>query len=229
MKSKLLSLLSTIRIGGLLIAALSIWGFYEIADEVLDKETNALDTQILLAVKHLHSSTLDQVMLGITFLGEPTVLVISCIGVGLFLLLRGMRSEAMTIAIASLGAGGLNYVLKHIFSRSRPELWDRIIDVRFYSFPSGHAMISMVIYGLMGYLLATSFPKWRVWIGIAILLLITAIGLSRLYLGVHWPTDIIAGYTAGLVWLMSCIVSLEIWRQYRPNRRLSKEKSLSSE
>lgn len=228
MKSKLLPLLSTIRIGGLLVAAFSIWLFYEIADEVLEKETNKIDTEILLTFKDLHSPLMNQVMTGITFFGEPTMLVVSCVVVGLVLLIRGLRSEATTLTIAALGAGGLNYVLKNIFSRARPELWDRIIDVRYYSFPSGHAMVSMVIYGFIGYLLAINFPRWRVSIGILTVLFITLIGATRLYLGVHWPSDILAGYTAGLVWLLTCILSLEIWRDYRAHKA-SQDKTLSSE
>jgi undecaprenyl-diphosphatase len=90
-----------------------------------------------------------------------------------------------------------------------------VIDVGQYSFPSGHAMISMVVYGAIGYLLVKQLGKWRIAIASGTLLLITSIGLSRLYLGVHWPTDVVAGYAAGIVWLMTCILSLEIWQEYR--------------
>jgi len=146
----------------------------------------------------------------------------------IILWVRKHRSSATTIAIAGAGGIGLNILLKQLFARARPQLWERTVDVRFYSFPSGHAMMSMVIYGLLSYFLASRFPRWRVGIFSLTLVLIAAIGFSRLYLGVHWPTDIIAGYTAGLVWLISCILSLEIWQQSCSSFGASKEKFLSS-
>lgn len=218
---KLLPLISTIRVGGLLVAALALWGFAVIAEEVLEKETQAFDQGILLALRHLHTRLLDRVMVGITFFGEPYVLLGLCLVLGIWLLRRRQRSEATTLAIASLGAIGLNFVLKDLFARARPTLWQRVVDVGFYSFPSGHAMISLVVYGTIGYLLATRFKRWSVLIISLTILLIVVIGLSRLYLGVHWPTDVIAGYAAGLVWLVACILSLEVWRERRSARNIS--------
>jgi undecaprenyl-diphosphatase len=199
----------------MLVSILSIWGFFEIAEEVLEQETTAMDTEVLLMFKDLHTPLLDLVVTAITFLGDPRILSFVCFILGIALVMRGMKAEATTIAIAAIGSVLLNTVLKKIFSRARPELWERILDVSSYSFPSGHALVSLVIYGIFGYLLSTRFPRWRVWLAIVTLGLIIAIGLTRLYLGVHWPTDIVAGYTAGMVWLMACIISLEIWRQSR--------------
>lgn len=215
MRTKLFSLVSTIRVVGVAIAALAMWFFATLADEVLDKETTMLDTTILLVLQRLHTPFLDQVMEGITFFGEPDVLLVVSLLLGAILLLRNHRSQATTLALAGIGAVGLNYWLKILFARDRPALWDRVIDVRFYSFPSGHAMISFVIYGAIAYLAIERFPRWRWWIVTFTSLLVIAIGFSRLYLGVHWPTDVVAGYTAGLVWLMTCIVSREVWRTYR--------------
>jgi undecaprenyl-diphosphatase len=166
-------------------------------------------------------------MLGFTFVGEPKLLLVICLSLGIVLLARNHRSEAATIAITGGGAIGLNLLLKKLFARARPQLWERVVDVRFYSFPSGHAMISMVIYGLLGYFLGARFPKQRWWIYSLTVVLVAAIGLSRLYLGVHWPTDVIAGYTAGLVWLITCILSLEIWKELRSLTTASKEEFLS--
>jgi undecaprenyl-diphosphatase len=90
-------------------------------------------------------------------------------------------------------------------------------------------MISMVIYGLLGYFLGSRFPKQRWFIYSLTVVLVAAIGLSRLYLGVHWPTDVIAGYTAGLVWLITCILSLEIGKEFRSFTGASQEEFLSPE
>lgn len=222
---RLLPLLSAIRIGGLLVAALALWGFAQIAEEVLEQESQAIDTVILLFLRRLHTPLLDRVMLGITFLGEPMVLLVLCILVGMVLLRRHRKSEATTLAIAGVGAIGLNFLLKDLFARSRPTLWERTVDVSYYSFPSGHAMISLVVYGMLGYLLATRFRRWWGWILSATILLIATIGLSRLYLGVHWPTDVVAGYAAGLVWLVACILSLEVWRERRSAKSQSRKES----
>ncbi|HLO51104.1 MAG TPA: phosphatase PAP2 family protein [Kamptonema sp.] len=229
MRSKLLSLITAIRLAGLAIAAFALWGFAAIAQEVLEKETRAFDTEILLALKRLHAPLLDRIMIGFTFLGEPRLLFVICLALGTILLVRSHRSEALTIALAIIGAVGLNTLLKQLFARDRPQLWERVVDVRFYSFPSGHAMISMVIYGLLGYFLISRFPRWRWLIATLTVLLVTAIGFSRLYLGVHWPTDVIAGYTAGMVWLIACIMSLEISKELRSPPLVSQDKFLSSD
>ncbi|MCL1475633.1 phosphatase PAP2 family protein [Argonema antarcticum] len=226
---KLLPLLSTIRIGGLIVAALSLWGFAALAEEVLSKETDKFDTTILLILRDLHTPMLDRMMLGITFLGEAGVLLSICIFVGIWLLILHRRAQATTLAIALVGAIGLNYLLKDLFARARPALWERTLELNSYSFPSGHAMISLVVYGAIGYLLAIQFKRWWALIFILTFLLITAIGLSRLYLGVHWPTDVVAGYAAGLVWLLACILSLEVWRGRKSVGSISsEEKSLET-
>lgn len=229
MLSKIRSLISIIRLGGLAVAALAMWGFATIAQEVLEKETYAFDTSILLYLRSLHTPLRDRVMLAFTSLGEPNLLLPLSVSLGIMLWVRKHRSEATTIAVTGAGALGLNILLKQLFARARPQIWERTVEVKFYSFPSGHAMISMVIYGLLGYLLRSRFPKQRWWIYGLTIILVAVIGLSRLYLGVHWPTDVIAGYTAGLVWLIACIYSLEVWKQFRAASAASQEKFLSPE
>ena len=229
MRSKIRSIISIIRLAGLAVAGFGMWVFATIAEDVLEKESYAFDTSILLALRKLHTPLGDQVMLGLTFLGEPNLLLVICLSLGILLLARNHRSEAATIALAGGGAIGLNFLLKKLFARDRPLLWERVVDVRFYSFPSGHAMISMVIYGLLGYFLGSRFPKQRWFIYSLTVVLVAAIGLSRLYLGVHWPTDVIAGYTAGLVWLITCILSLEIGKEFRSFTAASQEEFLSPE
>ncbi len=174
-----------------------------------------LDTRILLAIQKLHTPISDRIMLGITFLGDPVSLLLICLGLGIGSLYYKRRLEATTLGIAAVGAIGLNYLLKVRFGRARPALWDRIINVGLHSFPSGHAMVSMAIYGFIGYILAKQFPQSQEQIFALTVILIGAIGFSRLYLGVHWPTDVIAGYAVGLVWLIACIITLELWQKYR--------------
>ncbi|MBD1807722.1 phosphatase PAP2 family protein [Microcoleus sp. FACHB-SPT15] len=226
-REHLLPLLLTIRVAGFLLAALGLWLFSAIADEILDKESFTFDKEILLTLRELHTPVLDKVMLGFTFLGEPVILLIVCLVIGTWLLTRGQRSQATILIIAASGAVALNTLLKVLFGRARPMLWERVVDVGQYSFPSGHAMISMVIFGIIGYLVSSKFPLWRIGIISLTILLVTGIGLSRLYLGVHWPTDIIAGYAAGLVWLITCIFSLQVWQERRAVAQKPESETLS--
>ncbi|MBW4627371.1 MAG: phosphatase PAP2 family protein [Brasilonema octagenarum HA4186-MV1] len=174
-----------------------------------------LDERILLAIQKLHTPLLDRIMVGITFLGQPVVLLLICLGLRIGLQRYNRRTQATTLSIAAIGAMGLTFFLKRLFGRARPDLWDWIINVGHHSFPSGHAMGSIVIYGFVGYILAKEFPQWREQILALTVVLIVAIGFSRLYLGVHWPSDVVAGYAAGLVWLIVCIKSLELWQKFQ--------------
>jgi membrane-associated phospholipid phosphatase len=169
---------------------------------------SGLDSTILLAIKRLHAPLLDRIMVSITFLGEPITLLLISLASQMKLLHQNRRTEATTLSIAAVGAIGFNYLLKGLFGRVRPALWDHIVNVHHYSFPSGHAMVSIAIYGFISYLLAEQFSEQREEIFTLSALLIAAIGFSRLYLGVHWPTDVLAGYALGLVWLVACIVDL---------------------
>ncbi len=168
--------------------------------------TRGLDERVLLTIQKLHSPLLDSVMVGITLFGEGVTLLLVSGLYSNWLLRHNRRRDANTLMIAALGGIGLNCILKLIFARSRPLLWDRIVEVSHHSFPSGHSMVSMVVYGYIGYALAKQYPQYRNQISALTVGVIMAIGFSRLYLGVHWLTDVTAGYAAGLVWLSACIL-----------------------
>ncbi|MBD2253169.1 phosphatase PAP2 family protein [Nostoc parmelioides] len=168
-----------------------------------------LDESILQELQRLHNPLLDQMMQSITFLGEPLSFLLISSGFGSYLWRYHRRREATGLGMATVGAVGLNFLLKELFGRARPALWDYIVNAVHYSFPSGHAMVSTAVYGYIGYVLAKEFPQWRKQILASTATLILSIGFSRLYLGVHWPTDVLAGYATGLLWLIVCIVYLE--------------------
>ncbi|MEA5622993.1 phosphatase PAP2 family protein [Nostoc sp. UHCC 0251] len=174
-----------------------------------------LDEAILLLIQKLHTPLRDRIMVSITFLGDPLVMLISSLGLAISPLYSNRRSQATMLGIAGVGAILLNCLMKLLFGRARPALWNHIIKVGQHSFPSGHAMVSIVIYGFTSYILAKQFPEWRFQIYALAVVLIAAIGFSRLYLGVHWLTDVTAGYGAGLLWLIACIISLELQQKYR--------------
>ncbi len=208
--SRLVSLIATVGIFGLASCLIVLFVVAKIADEVLEKESFAFDRSLLLWIHSFANPDLDRVMLTITRLGNPhivTTVVLVCLGI---LWWRRYRQEAKIFAIACLGAFTLNTGLKLFFTKPRPLLWDRLISETSFSFPSGHALGSLVLYGLIAYLLATRYPQLSIFIYTLAVILIMAIGISRLYLGVHWPTDIIAGYGIGFLWLTICITMLKL-------------------
>jgi membrane-associated phospholipid phosphatase len=200
---------------GLVACFVILLGLSWLGQEVWEKEAFGFDTTVLLWIHQWANPGLDAVMLKITALGNPEFVVpLVVLSVG-WLWWKHCRLEAKIFAIACLGASILNQELKLFFAKPRPELWTRLIAENTFSFPSGHALGSLVLYGLLAYILAVQFPKFSRWIYCGAVGLIAAIGLSRLYLGVHWPTDILAGYAVGFLWLMICITMLRLRTQMR--------------
>jgi membrane-associated phospholipid phosphatase len=148
-------------------------------------------------------------MTSLTRLGDPEIIVGIIIGTLFWLWRSRLYRSGVIFAIACLGALVLNQGLKLFFAKPRPQLWPAQIIETTFSFPSGHALGSLVVYGFLAYLVGNRFPKVAVWSYAIAVVLIFSIGLSRLYLGVHWPTDVIAGYGVGFLWLMTCIALLK--------------------
>lgn len=110
-------------------------------------------------------------------------------------------------------------ILQPTFSRPRPDLWDPILSETGHSFPSGQVIAATAIYGLLGYLLARYYPAQRRWIGGGVLGILVLIGFSRAYLGLNWPSDLLAGYSLGALWLIFCITLLRIqWMRQTDSR-----------
>lgn len=205
-------LIATIGIVGLTSCLLILFVLAKLAEEVLEREAFAFDTNFLLWLHQFANPNLDNLMLFITNLGNPSTVVVVASVTLLLLWWRRYREEAKVFVLACLGALILNTGLKLFFSKPRPELWHRLISETSFSFPSGHALGSIVLYGFIAYELATHYPHFVKVIYSLTVILIAAIGISRLYLGVHWPTDIIAGYGVGFLWLMICITMLKLQR-----------------
>lgn len=191
---------------GLFVCVLLLVGLGWLCHEVWEKETFQFDTILLLWLHQWATPLLDQLMMSITRLGNPEfVVVIVLVHLGWFLW-RGRRLEAWMLIIACAGALVLNQGLKLVFARPRPVLWPPLIHETSYSFPSGHALGALVLYGFLAYVYACWYPRQSRWIyGIASST-IALIGFSRLYLGVHYPTDIAAGFSVGFLWLIMCIL-----------------------
>lgn len=181
--------------------------------EVWEKEVFGFDRSTLLAIHQWANPMLDGLMISSTRLGDPEWVVGIIVGTLGWLGLKRRYPEAVMVTIACIGALVLNSGMKVFFAKARPELWTRLIPETSFSFPSGHALGSIVLYGAIAYLLARQIPKkTKLFYGIAIVI-VTAIGFSRLYLGVHWPTDILAGYGVGFLWLIICTTLLQFYER----------------
>lgn len=158
----------------------------------------------------------------LTIVGTPVGLGLIALVAAAVLTLRGRWRWAAYLVITSGVGGLLNLQLKAWFARARPELAEALRDAHGYSFPSGHAMGSTVVFGALAYIAFRVIRRWR-WRAAALSLacsLILAIAASRIYLGVHWISDVAAGIAAGAIWLVTTTVAYETFRRIRLVRSL---------
>lgn len=207
---RITSLIATIGTVGILSCLIIIYVVAQISDEVLEREAFSFDKTILLWIHSFANPTLDEIMRAFTRLNNPNTVTAIAIFTLALLLWRKYYPEAKIFAIDCLGGVVLSYGLKSVFGKVRPALWQSAIEETSFSYPSGHALGSTVLYGFLAYLLATRYPQFALLIYTVAMFLIGTIGLSRLYLGVHWPTDIIGGYGIGFLWLTFCITMLKL-------------------
>jgi undecaprenyl-diphosphatase len=176
-------------------------------------ETRAFDRAILLAFRNstdlsdpIGPHWFEIIFRDITSLGGATVLTLMTIAVTGFLLIDAKRGAAILVLGSVIGGVVLSSILKLGIDRPRPDLVGHLVEVHTASFPSGHAMLSAVVYLTLGGLLSRVERPRRIKIyvlSVAVILTLL-IGVSRVYLGVHWPTDVLAGWCAGATWAMLC-------------------------
>lgn len=197
----------------LVLVAAGVWGFAELADEVMKGATSSFDETVLLAMRNPQDRAdprgpkwLEEIGRDLTALGGMVMLTFVTLAVAGYLLLDGKRRAAAFVLVAIAGGLLLSLVLKGGFDRPRPDLVPHGSYVHTTSFPSGHSMMSAVTYLTLGALLARmhSRPSMKAYALLLAVLLTGAVGVSRVYLGVHWPTDVLAGWTAGATWALLC-------------------------
>jgi undecaprenyl-diphosphatase len=188
----------------LMLSVLCTWVFLAIADEVPEKGAMVQNDVTIAAWLQTHGTERGEAIFSaVSRLGDVALTVVLVVVV-IWLIGRRDWIRLATLAVTSGGAVLLNHALKATFERTRPEFAAEFAPSG-WSFPSGHAMDSFVAYGLLAYWLWNSFPRARSLVGLAAVSLVGAIGFSRVYLGVHFVSDVLAGYCAGLVWLTACI------------------------
>jgi undecaprenyl-diphosphatase len=199
------------------------WVFIAIADEVGEGATQTFDRALLLALRNpqdladpLGPGWLEEAARDITGLGGDTVLTIVTLATVAYLLLAGKRGAALLVTVAVVGGLLLSTGLKLGFERPRPDIVSHGARVYTASFPSGHAMLSAVTYLTLGALLARVQERRRIqafMMGLAVFMTLI-VGASRVYLGVHWPSDVLAGWAVGAAWAALCwFVALQLQRR----------------
>ncbi|QRM29497.1 phosphatase PAP2 family protein [Microvirga sp. VF16] len=199
------------------------WAFISLADEVREGETHAIDSQLLLALRDpqnpanpLGPSWIEEAARDITGLGGYAILTFLTLATLAYLLMIGKRGAALLVLFAIVGGMLISTGLKIGFERPRPDLVPHAARVYTASFPSGHAMLSAITYLTLGALLARVEKSKRVSAFIMTLAIVVTllVGVSRVYLGVHWPSDVLAGWTVGAAWAALCwFVALQLQRR----------------
>ena len=197
------------------VLGLLLLGFIELGDEVVEGDTSSFDRAVLTFLREPGNLSdpigpwwVEAMFRDFTALGGMSVLALLTLFVVGYLMLSGKRHNAVLVIVAIVGGALLSQALKLGFDRPRPDLVARLVEVRTLSFPSGHAMLSAITYLTLGALVARvqgGMRKRAYVMGVAVALTLL-VGASRVYLGVHWPTDVVAGWTGGAAWALLCWV-----------------------
>ncbi len=192
-----------------LLGVAGVVGFLALGREVFDQDAAFFDAAAFRWVRQLLGPQQQWVEAVTFFASRNFITVAGCLLINWFLLLRRHRWYSLLVPVVALGSITLNLVLKQFYSRPRPLL--PLVSAAGLSFPSGHAMISASFYGLLIYLVQTHVrrPGLRWLLTVLLAALILLIGFTRVYLRVHYATDVLAGFTAGLVWLIIAIPVLK--------------------
>ncbi len=203
---------------GFLIAA-ACWGFVELMEVAREATAHDFDTRILLAFREagdadnpLGPAWFEEAMRDITALGGTAVLLLVTLAAVFYLLVSRSLGTALFVLTAVAGGQVLSSLLKLGVERPRPDLVSHLAEVYTLSFPSGHAMLSAVTYLTLGSLLARTVPGRAAKIYVISVAVLTTllVGLSRVYLGVHWPSDVLAGWCAGFAWALLCLLAARV-------------------
>lgn len=194
-------------LAGIVVASLTFWVFIEIAENVLEGDARYYDTAILLALHGSDSTNSDwfnEFVRDISGLGGVGVLGLLILASSIFLVISDKVKTALFVTFATLSGVALSSLLKLGFDRPRPDLIPHLTHVYSASFPSGHAMVSALVYMTLGALLAREVSGFwsKIFVMSVAISLTGLVGLSRLYLGVHWPSDVVAGWAAGATWAL---------------------------
>jgi undecaprenyl-diphosphatase len=199
-------------------------GFVKLGDEVLEGDTQSVDERVLIALRRaddpavpIGPAWLREAGLDLTALGSPVVLILMVLAVMGFMWLRRKYREMALTLLTTVSGSIFSVVLKSTFGRDRPAVVPHLREVTTPSFPSGHAMASAIVFLTLGILLASIVPGRiaKLYCLFWSMTLTFLVGLSRVYLGVHYPSDVLAGWMAGIGWALGCWAALHVFRRKR--------------
>jgi undecaprenyl-diphosphatase len=200
-------------VGAIFVIAASSFIFLKLVSEIREGETHSVDEVILLALRDptdlsnpIGPHWVEAMFRDLTSLGSPSVLALVTIAAVIYLWIDRKPGAALFVALAVAGGAVLETLLKLGFARPRPELVSLLVDVNSFSFPSGHATMATITYLTLGVLLARVQERRRMKLYLLAVATFLAllVGFTRVYLGVHWPTDVLAGWCVGAAWALAC-------------------------
>jgi undecaprenyl-diphosphatase len=204
-----------------LIALICVYGVIELADEVKEGATQTVDEWVLRSLRRSDDPTMPigpawmrEAGFDLTALGSPIVLVLTVSAVIGFMCLQRQYRLALFTVLTIVSGSAMAILLKYVIARDRPSIVPHLREVTTPSFPSGHAMVSAIVYLTLGTLLM-QIVKGRaakLYCLMVAMLLTFLVGLSRIYLGVHYPTDVLAGWMAGSGWALGCWLAIQYFR-----------------
>lgn len=184
------------------VAVVLVFVFAKLAEDVWFREAFAWDVPIMLAIHRFANPVWDTVMWFITQMGQ-TGAIVTAVSLAIYFYVKHQRANLLSIAAASGGAAALNMLMKLFFSRPRPAVFTVLVNEHSYSFPSGHVTASVAVYGFLTVLL---WQNRRRILAVLPGLLIPLVALSRIYLGVHYPSDVLGAFAFSSLWLMVVLV-----------------------
>jgi undecaprenyl-diphosphatase len=206
---------------GLFVMLMGAWGFSEISEEIgPGADWHAFDQRVINWFKAQSHPTLTTVAHAITLCGSVAFLAAVSVAFAIYFLVRRAWNRLLELALTMLGGSLLNILLKHFFQRQRPVLENPLVTLSSYGFPSGHTMGATLLYGLLA-LIAARFIRTtsgRVAVGLLAIIAIALIGITRIYLGAHYLTDVLAAIAAGSAWLAVCWTTAETFRKRKEAR-----------
>ncbi|MEY2574404.1 MAG: hypothetical protein QOJ87_2617 [Verrucomicrobiota bacterium] len=210
---------------GLLVIIASGWWFADIAEDMSrNAATRVLDDSIT-SWFHAHATALQtRTWRVVTFFGSVIFLSAASGAVAAVLALRRFAYRLLLLTLSVGGGAVLNLVLKHLFHRQRPALENPLVTLSSFGFPSGHTMGATIFYGVLALIVAHSIRSWprRALVGGAAAVVVALIGISRIYLGAHYFTDVIGAIAVGLAWLAFCWTGVETLRRWRSRGRIAR-------
>lgn len=221
--ARYLSALGIELLAGLAILTASAWIFGALAEDVVEGDTR-IDTRLAEWLHERATPTRTEFFEAVTWLGNVPVLFVVAGLAAIVLARMRERTELQLLLLAVIGAEILTVGLKLGFRRERPFFSDPLASESTYSFPSGHASVSLAVYGTLGFIAARHLPTVAARLAVlsAAATVVLLIGFSRLYLGVHFLTDVVAGFSLGLAWVTLCALLLHLRVRLKQRRQTSR-------